>query len=110
MRLLRSRFWARAVAVLSLGLTILLAAPGRADDHHLSATAPGTHRVIQIGPQEWVSVDEHGKVSPAEEPPEAVSNPKATLTAVVSVLGAAFIGLLAAQNGVFFDRNGPDRH
>lgn len=102
----RFRFWARAVFLLSLGLTTFLATPARAGHLDLSAAPTGTERLVQIGPQEWVSVDDHGKVSHAEvptEPPNAVQK----LGAIASVLGTAVLGVLAGQNGPYFTREVP---
>lgn len=106
MRLPRSRFWVRAVFLLSLGLTTHLATPARAGLDGLPPVPAGTQRVFQLGPQEWVSVDGHGHVSHVETPTEALT-PAKRLSAIVSVWGTAVLGVFAGQNGPYFTRESP---
>jgi hypothetical protein len=89
MRIGQSNAWARVVAALWLGLTVLLAPAARADDKASDLPPPGTHRLIRLGPQALVSEDEHGNVTMVdEEAPEHIRG-----RALGFVLGLLFGGV-----------------
>jgi hypothetical protein len=82
-----STTWARAVA---LALTLAFTAPARAAKE--PARAPQA-RVIQIGPQATVSVDQHGNVAMVDEPP--VEQTLGDIArGVLGVMGLGFIFLV----------------
>jgi hypothetical protein len=67
---------------------VLVARPARAAETE-PWPAPGTHRLIRIGPEVVVSEDDHGRLSMVEEPP-----PEKTKVDVAQiVLGAMTAGL-----------------
>lgn len=81
------RFW-QVVWGLCLGLAVLVAQPARADETE-PWPAPGTHRLIRIGPEALVSEDDHGRLSMVEEPePE-----KTKMDVMKIVLGAMTAGV-----------------
>jgi hypothetical protein len=106
MRLRRLRVWVRAGFLLSMALTTFLATTACAGPRDLSAAPPRTERVFRLGPQAWISMDEHGNVSHAEEPTEPV-RPTKKMTGIANVLGAALLGVLSGQNGPYFTRQTP---
>jgi hypothetical protein len=115
-RIALSKTWTRAVAGVGLVLTLHAAQPARADGsarpprtagQTRPLPAPGTHRLIRIGPQALVIEDDHGRVSMVEEP-----GPKARrgrgLAAVPAAFGLLSFGtFLILDNGNGLNGNGP---
>jgi hypothetical protein len=95
MRLAPSRKWTRAAAAVGLVLALRAAPPVRADgppppaetaDRTLPLPAPGTHRLIRIGPGMLVSEDDQGQVTMVDEPTEKPRRGRG-LGAMAAVLG-----------------------
>ena len=101
----RMRRHTRAIAAVALALTLLATAPARADgpappqtsSKLLPLPAPGTTRLIRIGPQEAVIEDDRGQVTPLEEttakPPTRGQNVAAATTMMGIVTGGLFLVL-----------------
>jgi hypothetical protein len=101
-----SRSWARrSFAAAGLCLTLLAASPARADgpgpppttnSKLLPLPAPGTHRLIRIGPQALVMEDDHGQVTMVDETtpsdqPTFKENVAGAATMMAIVTGGLFL-------------------
>lgn len=88
------------VAAAGLLLTFQLAGPARADgptapaetsDQTLPLPPPETYRLIRIGPQELVREDDHGRLTPVEEPPAELGRGQRIAAVLVGVLTAGAV-------------------
>jgi hypothetical protein len=102
----RTRRHTRAISAVALALMLLAGAPARADgatpppqtsSKLLPLPAPGTTRLIRIGPQEAVTEDDQGQVTPVEETtakqPTRGQNVAAAATMMGIVTGGLFLFL-----------------
>jgi len=99
----RTRSHTRAISAVALALTLLASTPARADgpapppqtsSKLLPLPAPGTTRLIRIGPQEAVIEDDQGKVTTVEETaatPTRGQNVAAAATMMGIVTGGLFL-------------------
>jgi hypothetical protein len=108
LRIAPSRRWTRAIVAAAVAVA-LRASPARADvsappeetTHvgSLPLPAPGTHRLIRLGPQMLVMQDDQGRFTMADEPTEKPKRGR-SLAAVTAVFGVIGVGLviLGLQN------------
>src|SRR3954466_14637098 len=95
-RLAPSRIWTRAVAAVGLAVTLnaaapvhaeVVAAPARTNGQTVPLPAPGTRRLIRIGPQALVVEDDHGRVKMVDEPGPAPKRARPLLGATATAFG-----------------------
>jgi hypothetical protein len=98
MRLTPSRRRGRAVALLGVALLVLTGAPARADVQPRPAAATPGSRLIRIGPQALISVDDQGRVTMADEPPPA-SRDTHLLGGMFALFGAPVAWILVQGRG-----------
>src|SRR5207248_4732748 len=100
------RWWTRAVALISLLLTLEVSASARADctappapdAKTLPLPSPGTCRLIPIGPEMVLQQDSSGRLTIAEEPPPPPRSRGRNAAAF-------FVGLLTAGAVIAVGRN-----
>jgi hypothetical protein len=99
----RRRRHTRAFASVALALTLLATAPARAEgpappqqtsSKLLPLPAPGTTRLIRIGPQEAVIEDDQGQVTPVEEGETGKPTRGENIRAAATMMGIVTGGLL----------------
>jgi hypothetical protein len=90
--------WKRAAAALCMTLVLGAFSPARSQSFGppqppssrvLPIPAPGTHRLIRVGPQALISEDDHGRLTMVDEStaPPRVGRSLVTTTAFFSILG-----------------------
>jgi hypothetical protein len=120
-RLAPSTGWMRALAALGLALVLHAASPARAEvwrgpaaqagptlPLHGPPAGPGTPRLIRIGPQALVSVDEHGRARMVDESPPPPNRARSALglAAALGLFGGAAFLMLEGRPGATLDVGG----
>lgn len=97
MQMRQWRRWARVLALTALGLTALRPYAARADG---AAKPPGPHeRVVKIGPQAVVIVDEHGQPRMYDDPSEEALACKSNRACWGKALGAlSLFGIMVYED------------
>jgi hypothetical protein len=109
------RRWKRASAAVCLSLILGAVSPARGEvfgppvpesnSRTLPLPAPGTERLIRIGPQALIREDEHGRLSMVDEstPPPKVGRSLVTTTAFFSIMGFGALLMLGDPYYVGFE-------
>jgi hypothetical protein len=96
--------WTRGFVAAGIALTLAATTPARADvaapaqtsSRLLPLPAPGTYRLIRIGPQFLLKEDDQGQVTEVNEPP---ARPRREQSAVAA---AVMMGIITAGAALFF--------
>jgi hypothetical protein len=102
MKVTPSRSWARVLAIVGLiltlgarsaaGATVVYPRGETADTTAQQLPPPGTHRLVRIGPEAVVAVDDQGRVTMAETPEEPkLGRGLGAVTKLVGVLGIVYL-------------------
>jgi hypothetical protein len=86
----------RALAVFTLGLTVALAGPVRAQDRTEPPPPPGKDRLIQLGPEAVVLEDDHGNIRMVDEPAHKLGNGQAA-GAAFGAVGGGVAGIILME-------------
>jgi hypothetical protein len=106
--------WKRAIAAVCMGVLLGAFAPARAEtfgpaqppaSRTLPLPAPGTQRLIRVGPQALIREDDRGRLSMVDEstPPPRVGRSLVTTTAFFSILGFGALLTFGSPNNVGFE-------